>query len=93
MWFGIAMVVVMIGEGFIYLITQNNCTSYPALGYRLFVFVALFAYLTIGQRIATLTLGLVEDRLVNANDGVSVSNTKFDKFSGIDIRFMINQVF
>lgn len=87
------MAVLMLAEGLVFFFVKNYCTNVPVLIYRLLAFISLLAYLSIGQRIATLTVTLVEDRLIKANDSLSTSTTKFDKFSGVDLRFMINQIF
>lgn len=93
MLLGSLQVLLLLPEAIMNAIKSDACTSEGFLLIKILVDASLLSYVTIGQWIASRTLDLVSSRLIIANDSFIGGQRLFDKFSGMDLSFMVNQVF
>lgn len=93
MYLGFFQVFLLFPEAVFHILRKDSCTNVKIILLKILVSASLFTYVTIGQWLASRTLDLVSTRLHSVNESFASSTSKFDKFSGMDLSFMVNQVF
>ena len=95
-WIVLTGAVLMILEAyktFVQITNPRFCTSKQIIVIRILLNALMIIFASFGQFFSGRTVSMIEDHIAYVEAGASGSRQALSKFSGMDLTFLINQVF